>query len=318
MFTDELYTRVLCEPAHKGCGELFIVSGFASSTFANRHVKDLISINPEVKVNLIIGMKINRNDDLALKKLINDHPRNFKAYYFEGRGEVHSKVYCWTKNKTPETCFSGSANYSQEAFLGYQQNQMVHDDPDEAFTYFNELLADSDAVDTTPIKLPKSRAPLAPTSSTDAQPGSVTWLVPGQIAKISLLTNRGAIVPSRSGLNWGQRPELKREPNQAYLALYGDAKDEGFLPERGKTFTLITDDKKSFDMVVQQDNRKAISSTSNNSEIGIYFRQRLGVKLGAPVSRRDLEHYGRTDYTLEKIDEETFFLDFSNTNHPIP
>ena len=83
------------------------------------------------------------------------------------------------------------------------------------------------------------------------------------------------------------------------------------MPERSFTFSLITDDKQSFDCVVAQDGRKAIHSTNDNSEIGRYIRQRLGVSLGNKVTVDDLEKYGRTDYTIEKINEETFLFDFS-------
>jgi hypothetical protein len=316
LFTNDLYERVLINPAKEGFDELFTVSGFASSTFANRHLKDLSNLvetteNSLFKVNLIIGMKINRNDDIALKQLLKKYPSTFDAFYFEGRGEVHSKVYCWAKNKKPMISFSGSANYSQEAFVGNQQNQMVEDNAEQSFEYFRHLLRDSSPVISTPIKFPKRKRPLEHTPVHEAQPGSVIWLVPDRSVKISLLTKQGGIVPNRSGLNWGQRPNAKREPNQAYLALYEDTKAEGFFPERGKTFTLITDDEKSFDMTVQQDSRKAISSTSNNSEIGVYFRKRIGVPLDMVVTRRDLEQYGRTDFQIEKLNEETFILDFS-------
>ena len=73
---------------------------------------------------------------------------------------------------------------------------------------------------------------------------------------------------------------------------------------------MITDDNQAFDMAVQQDNRKAIS-TADNSELGRYFRKRLGLANGELVTKQHLEAYGRTDYTIEKIDEETFMLDFS-------
>jgi hypothetical protein len=126
-----------------------------------------------------------------------------------------------------------------------------------------------------------------------------------------------------SGLNWGQRLQrtysqdrksftvTQREPNQAYLSLKQNSRKEGFLPPRALTFSLITDDGESFDCVVAQDGRKAIESTYNNSLLGIYFRRRLGLPLGSKIEVDDLENYGRTDYTIEKIDEETFLLDFS-------
>ena len=53
------------------------------------------------------------------------------------------------------------------------------------------------------------------------------------------------------------------------------------------------------------------NSTFNNSEIGRYIRKRIGLKEGALVSTQDLINYGRTDYTIEKLDEETFLLDLS-------
>lgn len=83
------------------------------------------------------------------------------------------------------------------------------------------------------------------------------------------------------------------------------------MPEIGYTFSLITDDGQAFDCVVAQEGRKAIHSTNDNSEIGKYIRNRIGVPLGSPVTVDDLKKYGRTDYTIEKIDEETFLLDFS-------
>ncbi len=62
-----------------------------------------------------------------------------------------------------------------------------------------------------------------------------------------------------------------------------------------------------------QQGRKAIQSTHDNSELGRYIRNRLGLELGTVIKLNDLENYGRTDYTLEKIDDETILLDFSVT-----
>ncbi len=83
------------------------------------------------------------------------------------------------------------------------------------------------------------------------------------------------------------------------------------LPQSAYTFSIITDDKRSFDCIVAQEGRKANHSTSNNSEIGKYIRNIIGIPLGAPVKLEDLDKYGRTDYKLEKINDETFILDFS-------
>ena len=153
-------------------------------------------------------------------------------------------------------------------------------------------------------------------------PGEIEWELPNKRVTISFLDKKGNL-PLLSGLNWGQRLSKRinkktgeiswdqREPNQAYLSLKMDSRKFGFLPEKAFTFSLITDDNQSFDCVVAQEGRKAIHSTNNNSEIGIYIRKRIGKPLGSLITVEDLEKYGRTDYTIEMIDHETFLFDFS-------
>lgn len=125
-----------------------------------------------------------------------------------------------------------------------------------------------------------------------------------------------------SGLNWGQRLEKvtkkdgsivmkARDPDQAYLPLRKNTRDPGFLPPRAIRFTLITDDGVTMDCVRGQGGDKAIHTTDENALLGRYLRQRLGVKLGKAVTKEDLPKYGRTDYTLEKLSDETFLLDLS-------
>ena len=86
---------------------------------------------------------------------------------------------------------------------------------------------------------------------------------------------------------------------------------EGFLPEKGSRFSLITDDNKSFDCVVAQEGRKSIETTDANSLLGKYIRKRIGIQLGTFVTKQDLENYGRTDFSIMKLDDETFLFDFS-------
>ena len=105
---------------------------------------------------------------------------------------------------------------------------------------------------------------------------------------------------------------VRRRANEAYLSLKGESRREGFLPGRAIRFSLITDDGHSFDCVRAQQGEKAIETTDDNSVLGAYLRARIGVPAGAPVSRADLDRYGRTDFTLEKLDPETFLLDLAN------
>ena len=128
--------------------------------------------------------------------------------------------------------------------------------------------------------------------------------------RIHLTTGSGSNerVPYASGLNWGQRPG--REPNQAYLPLGVDIQREEFFPAKGVQFRLTTDDGHEFKCTRAQQNGKAIHS-ENNSDLGKYFRKRLGVSLGSLVSLGHLLQFGRTSVDVFKISEREYFMDFS-------
>ena len=311
MLIHDLYQTALIDPIEVGGKELYIVSGYASATFANRH---LTETNSDVNIKLIIGMPGKHSDHLGYLHLHERFGDRFEGYYLNGNPPVHCKAYGWFDGKKPVTGFSGSANYSQPGFFSqFQINQLTNEDPVGIKHVFNSLLDRCinilDYEPTEPISIVPTIAYTTFVKDSVA-PGGVFWEIPNTRVKISFLAKDGSL-PARSGLNWGQRPEQRREPNQAYLSLKGDSRDEGFLPPQTNTFTLITDDNKSFDCVVAQQGRKAIHSTYDNSELGRYIRNRIGVPLGALVTVNDLVKYGRTDYTIEKIDEETFLLDLS-------
>ena len=310
MITEDLYKHILIDPISSGNNELFIVSGYSSATFLSRHLNEIKNVNPEIKLNLLIGMHQKRNDHSAYLNIKNLYPNNFNGYYYSGRPGVHSKTYSWVKDGVPSIGFSGSANYSQYGFFNtMQQNQMVEDNPSIIKSYFEILVKDS-------LKIEDYIAPEDESIDTvnvdgSLAPGTIEWIKYNESVRISLLSKNGEL-PARSGLNWGQRPEQNRDPNQAYLSIRSDARKEGFLPEKTFTFTLLTDDNETLDCVVAQDGRKAIHTTNDNSELGKYFRDRLNIGSGSLVVKDDLIKYGRTDFLLRKLDDETFYLDFSS------
>lgn len=319
MIIDDLYQNALINPRFNA-NKLYIISGYASATFARRHITELLAISNDFEINLIIGMPNAKSDHLAFVSLHNEFNKNFKGYYYKSTPPIHCKVYSWYNNDEPYVGFTGSANYSQYGFFKHLQvNQLNDDNPIEIKELYDELLKSSVFILEHDIILPESH--LTPFSASIA-PGTILWEIPDVKVKISFLTKSNKL-PQISGLNWGQRlskstnkltGEVKwnlREPNQAYLSLRLDSRKKGFLPEIGDTFSLITDDGHSFDCVVAQEGRKAIHTTNDNSELGKYIRNRIGIPLGNPVTLIDLENYGRTDYTIEKINEETFLLDFS-------
>ena len=125
---------------------------------------------------------------------------------------------------------------------------------------------------------------------------------------LSFLTNSGE-VPTTSSLNWGQREH--RDPNQAYIPLPAKVSKTGFFPLNKRYFTVVADDGECFIMRVEQAGNKAITTPSDNSEIGRYFRNRLGIHEGEKVIKEHFEKYGRSDVTFTKLDDEHFLMDFS-------
>lgn len=86
----------------------------------------------------------------------------------------------------------------------------------------------------------------------------------------------------------------------------------GFFPPIGQHFIILTDDDKSLDCVIAQQGGKAIETYKNNSILGAYIRDRLGIPSGHTIRMADLENYGRSDVIIYKIDSETYYLDFSS------
>ena len=123
---------------------------------------------------------------------------------------------------------------------------------------------------------------------------------------LSLVTLRTGEPGIRSGLNWGQRNN--RDRDQAYIPI--PVEHRGYFPARGQHFVCFTDDGRQLTLVVAQDEGKALHTPHDNSELGRYFRKRLGVPLGHFVARAHLDAYGRTDVDFCRISETTYHLDF--------
>ena len=295
MITRNLFQDVLVKPAKDGCTELLIVSGYATASMAHRHLEEI-----GASIKLVYGMApvdgVSQIDNAMFRKL--EEQGRFNCHYRVDRPPVHSKVYLWMTEGIPAKAFVGSANYTQAGFLGtHQQEAMSEADPTQAFAYFNTVLRGSLEISHEDIEQrvaffsPEERA----SSSEDC-------------VNLPLVTQTGE-PGSRSGLNWGQRPG--RHPDQAYIPIPTATGQTGFFPPRATRFTVLTDDGFSFIAVVAQDNDKAIHTPDGNYILGQYFRDRLGVSRGDRVIGNHLQSYGRTDVEFCKLDDETFFMDFS-------
>ena len=305
MITQNLFEEILATPASGGASELLIVSGYASGSMAYRHLSTPEIAVAGVKTRLIVGMAqegVRLADHAMFSQLEKDH--NFECHYRVARPDVHSKVYVWMRGDAPLTAFIGSANYTEQGFLsGRQENAMDETDPREAHAYFMDALrgaleiSHDDIEDNVILRRDEPR-----------------FGESGDCLTVSLLTRSGD-VPERSGLNWGQRPEYGRNPNQAYIQLGAAIARSGFFPERPEQFTILTDDGLAVVAVRAQKSGDrggdAIETPEGNHILGAYLRSRMGIPGGAPVAKRDLENYGRTDVEFCKIEDGTYYMDFS-------
>lgn len=304
MLVRDLFQKVLIEPAKEGASQLLIVSGYATASMVDRHLRCLDEvIDAELNIRLIYGMAsvdgVSRTDDFMFREL--ESNSTFGCFYFAESYPVHSKVYVWLSDNEPYRAYVGSANYTQGGFLSEYdfREVMAEVDPHKALEYYNTILQDSLEIRHDDIyKRVRILNPVYQSAQEKVDYVDLSFL------------SRG-IVPERSGLNWGQRPEAKRRPNEAYIPVPQTVAQSRFFPKRAVQFTVLTDDNFSFIGTVAQDNDKAIHSTEDNEIIGKYFRKRLEVESGERVVKEDLDRYGRTDVRFWKIDDETFYLDFS-------
>jgi NgoFVII restriction endonuclease N-terminal PLD domain/NgoFVII C-terminal B3-like DNA-binding domain len=323
LLQDDLYNSILVEPFNAGnVNTLNIVSGYATSAMAFHHLNYFSERQHRIRLNLTVGMvprdgMSTSNHRGFVELMNNDFLDNFQCNYIINRPQVHTKLYVWCADNTPVQAFIGSANYTQTALsLGTQREVMSSCDADRAFRYFQDLQRDTifcNHQDTeNEILLVNDNYRRGMPSALDSSVNDTILNSYDSLpsAAVSLLGKDGW-VQNVGGLNWGQREG--REPNQAYLQLNPDVYRSNFFPIRTIHFTVLTDDGKSFICTRAQKSNEgqAIETPHNNSLLGEYFRNRLGLANGAFVKTSDLEKYGRTDIHFHKIDDETFYMDFS-------
>jgi len=323
MLTQDYYRKVLLRAAEEGCDTLRIVSGYASAAMAFRHMGDLLKVSSDLRVDLLVGMcpadGISSADHRGFQEMCSTYyPGAFSCRYVVRNAPVHSKVYAWIRGGRSQVAFTGSANYTQMAFLGPQREVMTSCDSDSASDYYASLLEDAvsclDPNAPTMLQVYERRIRTNVHQSQVAVSHEVpsgTFEVNGlPRVELSLLDYRGNMHAS-SGLNWGQRPKYGREPNQAYIPVPSDVGRTDFFPPRKTRFTVLTDDGKVFVCVRAQDNGKAIHTPEDNSLFGRYFRHRTGMGDGARMTKEALVNYGRTSVVFYKVSDETFYMDFS-------
>ena len=321
MITDNIAQTALFDPLINCVNELYIVSAYATPTMLSWYIKNLYhKTQTPIKVYLLIGMipfdgisvSIHEGFVQILRSDLPQEISKLECSYIYDEPSVHSNVYIWAKDSVPIKAFTGSANFIQSSFVGHHRQEILCEcNPNEAMQYYLSLVDRSIYAHHSEIEEYIIIHPTHPVLDREnalvegynilAQDGLET-------VALSLVTRTGD-PGKRSGLNWGQRPN--RNPNEAYIPLPTKVAKSGFFPLEKRHFVAITDDRHQLILRIEQQNDKAITTPARNSDLGEYFRNRLGLANGAYVTRSALERYGRKDVIFVKLDEETYYMDFS-------
>ena len=317
MFDSVMVDRILIEPITRGAQKLLVISGYATPTMASWHMMRIkeLGLKP-IDIQLIVGMTnyggLTIDAHEGFIQLVNSECKpnlsNFQCQYIFQGAPLHSKIYIWLKDEVPFEAYTGSANYTQAGFSTNRREYIVPCDADEAFRYYNNAECDSIYCTHSEVEDNIVLTPTHPVLDSESE-HTQTFIGEGIIPVTLSLLARNGETGAKSGLNWGQR--AGREPNQAYIGLPASVARTGFFPLEKQHFSVVTDDNKQLILRVEQQNDKAITTPMNNSLLGEYFRNRIGVANGAYVSKVDLERYGRTDVDFYKLDEEHYYMDFS-------
>lgn len=333
LFSADLYRRGILDPVSRGANELRVISGYATPSMASQVLTDCRDeFRRDVGLQLVVGMTglegISINAHRGFESLQEDPPAGrIRVQYMPTGLPVHTKLFVWLRDGVAVSAFAGSSNFTHNGFLlgrnGNSRSELlVEVDPTEALSEFTSIEKKSIAIDHPDLldEVTVRRKVAAPEWSEPALDdasafnellGSETVILPLVMTGGPKVT-RGE-VHTRSGLNWGQRPEHNREPNQAYIPVPAPVARSGFFPPRGVQFLVSTDDNKAIIMVVAEDGDKALHSPQGNHLIGEYFRHRLGVANGAPVQTQDLLNFGSRFVRFYKTDDNSYFMEFDRS-----
>lgn len=321
MICNELAEKILFDPLKENADELNILSAYATPNMLSWYIKniDQKTLSP-IKINLIVGMVPYDNLSVSVhdgfKHIVSSslpaEVSSVKCSYVVDQPAEHANLFIWSRQGQPVSAFTGSANFIQSSFIGKSRHELMDCcNPLEAMDYYESVVPRTVYCNHSEIEeyiILRTAHPVL-----DIECNLVGPIDPRNSVTLSLVTVKTGEPGKTSGLNWGQRKG--REPNQAYIPLPAKIARTGFFPLEDKHFTAITDDRFQLTLRVEQQNDKAITTPERNSDLGEYFRRRLELANGAFVTRADLERYGRLDVTFTKLDEETFYMDFSPITH---
>ena len=319
-----IYENMLLNPA-KDYDKLCIVSGFATPSMASYHLGNIKEKfdRDDTKISIIVGMtpivKISKAHHKNFVKISDERDGLFDCSYIAEKTPIHSKLYIWLKENNPQIAFISSANYTYTAFKGNQDEIASECNPEKAFEYYKSVISSSlycthddaeDFVIDNIVSSIEKRTSVQDVSERE----QITATTDNNSVELPLFSIRDKDIQSTAGLNWGQR--AGREKNQAYIHIPAKIAKGNFFPPIGVHFSVLTDDNIPFVCVRAQPKIKGgnigygIETPNNNSELGEYFRRKLGLQPGEFVKLEDLDRYGNRYVIFTKINDDEYYMQY--------
>lgn len=308
MLTSGFADSILMQPMEQENDTLYILTAYATPEMASWTIKALADrAQHPLNIVLLIGMAAEGISERAHNAFVRLHELQYGSIHFECSyidqiPFCHMNFYLWKRGDVSTSAFMGSADFTQSSILFPVAKELMNEcNPLEAWLCIKDELGRSIYCNHNEVHESIRILNKHPRFDIDVQPNASNRVT------ISLLTNKGTVA-ERSGLNWGQR--RGRNPNQAYIRLPSKISQTGFFP-LDRQFSVMTDDGKAMNLRVEQSGNKAITTPDSNALIGEYFRNRLGLANGEFITVDHLNSYGRTNVSFVRIDEETYYMDFS-------
>lgn len=325
MITEQLAEKILWEPLKEAPDRLIIISGYATPAALGWFIDSLSKRKiHKISIELFLGMTpaegIKQDIHNGFLELIQNSRKGEArqvinrldcSYFLKTADALNGAVYIWLKDNVPVKAFQGSANFMLSTFIDKKYINLMNEvNPMDAYEFYEKCISNSiycnhgEAEEQVTIINSHWFFDHEEKRLVDKTNSSV------ERCTLSLLQSRKNEIGAKSSLNWGQRLEENRNPNEAYIPIHKKAHAKDFFPAH-EYFFALTDDGYSLLLRVEQATNKAVTTPLSNAQLGEYFRRRLGLANGAFVTTEDLKRYGRTTVTFYKIDEEQYYMDFS-------
>ncbi len=231
----------------------------------------------------------------------------------------HSKCYLWLKDDQPLKGLMGSANFSGQGLYTDFRESLMDVNSKELFIlkgYMDLVLSTTVPVTEWVPSAASPRAIIAPTAD-------------GLLELYDVST--GEVQP-KHGLNWGmaslsgshvniddaciaiRTSHIQSNPELFPKRMISSGSTRGNLDD---VIDIIWDDgvnmKAKFEGTQGTGLNKfpkQVASFPKKKLLGQYLRKRIGVPSGVPITRKDLNRYGRNGISVELINEGVYYFDF--------